>query len=143
MRLLDAATIHGVVFSSNSELELPHCASVLFLKSPQNGLEVENDGLIPLSRSLLGMPLHSKFNVEVSLQVDGHDYTTIVTFDTKEKGEDIEFIVKDKKKRILVKVTWLDIGHLKDLIPQIYDCCPLSQVCISYIIANAYKQFEL
>lgn len=47
LRLSDAATnVHGVVFPSNRELELGHCASLLFQKMPHDQLKVEKDGPI-------------------------------------------------------------------------------------------------
>lgn len=131
---LSAATIvRGVVYASNSALELGHCANVLFTDRSTNGSMVAQDDLIPLSRSFVAVPLHSELYIEVSLSVDGHLLAGIVSFDPEKEGvcENV-LTTNDKEENILIKVIWLDIADLdtrKGLIRQIYDQDSVSQVC--------------
>ncbi|KAK1356572.1 hypothetical protein POM88_049828 [Heracleum sosnowskyi] len=133
IKLLDNSAdknVHGVVFSSNNELELGHCANVLFREKSNNGFIVGHDGVIPLSRSFVGVPLYSKLYVEVSLSVDGHDHRGIVSFDPLKEGVYEEFLTNDKGEQILIKVTWIDIAQFdnrKGLTQCVYDQDSVSQ----------------
>ncbi|KAK1385510.1 hypothetical protein POM88_023245 [Heracleum sosnowskyi] len=142
IKLLDnsvAKNVGGVVFASNSELELGHCANVLFTEKSNNGLIVGHDGVIPLSRSFVGVPLYSKLYVEVSLIVDGHDHTGIVSFDPIIKGVYEEFLTNDEEKKIIVKVTWVDIAEFynrEGLIHCVYDQDSVNQKNVTELSAG-------
>ncbi|KAK1368814.1 hypothetical protein POM88_034906 [Heracleum sosnowskyi] len=111
------ANVSGVVFASNSKLEIPDCTSML---SPDNGrLKVGFDGVISLSKSYVGVLLDSKLVLEVSLKVDGHDCTGKVSFDAREKGSYEDSIAKDKESMVYIKVTWFD--DVRDLIFRLCD----------------------
>ncbi|XP_017259084.1 uncharacterized protein LOC108228108 [Daucus carota subsp. sativus] len=136
LRLLDNSAprnVRGVVSASNSDLELDHCVNMLFMKESDNGV-VGHDGLISLSRSLIGVPLHSELNVEISLTVDGHNHTRIISFDPVKEGVCEKFISNYHEKVVLVKITWIDISEYdshKDLIHRMYDQDSPSQRCVT------------
>lgn len=69
---ISAATkIFGVVAANNSRLDTPNCTSLLFVKKPHNAVTtVDKGGVIPLSKSCIGVPLNSVLYVDISLSVD-------------------------------------------------------------------------
>ncbi|KAK1367732.1 hypothetical protein POM88_033824 [Heracleum sosnowskyi] len=81
-----ATNVYGAVFATNSRLDTPNCASVLFLDDSREGLKVGPNGKIPLSRSCVGVPLDSDFwnaNEDIVLQT----YETSDPNKAKERGE--------------------------------------------------------
>lgn len=133
VRLLDnfaATNIYGVIFASNSKLDSSDSATVLFRKRPGNLLNVGPDCLIiPLSKSLVGVPLHSELYVELFLNVNGDNHKAIVSFDAKESGKDEICTTTDMGARIHVNVTWsVDEGSIH----HINDKISANQVCVLY-----------
>lgn len=112
-----AANVSGVVFAANSELDLPDCASVLFLKNPGNEIKVGPDGVIPLSKSFVAVPLNCQLSVRVFLKINGDSYTSVLKFDPIDEGVVAEFISNKKEAKIKIEVTW---GVGADVAP-IYD----------------------
>ncbi|KAK1356574.1 hypothetical protein POM88_049830 [Heracleum sosnowskyi] len=145
VKLSAATNVCGVVFSSNSDLELAHCANVLFMEKSDNELIVAQDGLIPLARSFVGVPLHSKLYVEVSLSVDGHQLTGVFSFDPLKDGVCENFLTNDKEEKIFIKVTWVDISESdtrKSLIRRMYDQDAVSQRNVTLLSVDK-SLFEL
>ncbi|KAK1377395.1 hypothetical protein POM88_024139 [Heracleum sosnowskyi] len=100
------SSVHGIVAARNSKLDLPACTSVLFWKSPANKIEVGRDGVIPLSKSRVGVPLDSELYVDMSLNIDGDHYTDTASFDPLTTGGQFVQVGNPKKKaKICVKVT--------------------------------------
>ncbi|KAL6551929.1 hypothetical protein OROGR_008083 [Orobanche gracilis] len=128
VRLLDnfaTTNIYGVIFASNNKLDSSDSATVLFRKRPGNIVKVGHNDLIPLSKSLVGVPLHSVLFVEVFLNINGDNHKAIVSFDAKESGEDEKCSTTDKDAMIRVKVTWsVDEGSIYQ---QCYDKISVNQ----------------
>lgn len=97
-----ATKVYGVVAANNSILDTPNCTSLLFVKKPENAIEVGDKGVIPLYKSGVGVPLNSVLHVDISLNLDGHDYTASLDFDAQKEGESII----DANDMIKVKVSW-------------------------------------
>lgn len=138
VKLSTSSNVCGVVLASNSELELDHCASVLFMEK-SSGLMVGEDDIIPLSRSFVGVPLHSELYVEASLSIDGHLLTGFVSFDPEKEGLCEKFLTNDNEEKISVKVVWVDIADFdtrKGLIHRMYDQDSISQVRIWLSLTN-------
>ncbi|KAK1381877.1 hypothetical protein POM88_019612 [Heracleum sosnowskyi] len=112
-----AANVSGVVFAANSELDIPDCRSVLFLKNPGNEIKVGPDGVIPLSKSFVGVPVDCQLSVRVSLIINGDPHTSVLKFDPIDEGVVAEFIPNEKEAKIQIEVTW---GVGADVAP-IYD----------------------
>lgn len=116
------ADVYGVVAACNSRLDFPDCTSMLFVKKPDNMTKVGDRGLIPLTRSRVGLPLDSKLNVDMSLRINGAVCKSRVKFDAEEKDQSEKFVDFDylgNKTKIQVTVTWdTDIDSIKSL----YDC---------------------
>ncbi|KAK1381878.1 hypothetical protein POM88_019613 [Heracleum sosnowskyi] len=89
---LTDANVSGVVFAANSELDLPSCASVLFLKNPEDEIQVGPDGVIPLSKSFVGVPLDCQLSLRVHLIINGQPYINMLRFNPIEEGVVEEFI---------------------------------------------------
>lgn len=132
VKLLDCAAdanVYGVVAASNSRLTSRTCVSMLFAKKPDNKTEVGEHGLIPLSRSWVGVPMCSKLYVLISLHCDEVEYKARLAFDAKTRGKDVEFsefnYPQGKKPRIQVNVTWnvkqKAIKSLYDIPGMLYD----------------------
>lgn len=96
------ANVHGYVMASNSRLDLPTRASILFWMKTDNGIQVR-DGLIPLSKSRVGVPLDSEFYLAISLVCDNEDFTTKVTLIPEEAGIWEGIFCNNK---LQVRVTW-------------------------------------
>lgn len=111
IQLLNAsavANVHGVVAARNSKLDQPLCTNDLFWKSPANKIEVGLDGVIPLSKPRVGVPLDSKLYIDISVDVDGEQINRTVTFVPQTTGKKSEPVAdSEKKTKILVKVTWV------------------------------------
>ncbi|XP_074354839.1 uncharacterized protein LOC141693595 [Apium graveolens] len=117
-----STTIYGVIASRNSHFEDFSHTSILFLQKPSDCIEVcstkrehtgaisllkshaekEYIGVIPLSKSRVGVPLGSVMYVDISLSCDDKDYQGTACFDAFLDGTDSQ-VVAD---RFLVKVTW-------------------------------------
>ncbi|KAK1363754.1 hypothetical protein POM88_039315 [Heracleum sosnowskyi] len=115
VKLLDCAAdanVYGVVAACNSGLNSRACVSMLFAKKPGNKTQVGKHGLIPLSRSCLGVPMCSKLYVLISLHRDEVDYKAKLAFDAKTRGKDRECYEINYPQgntdtpRIQVNVTW-------------------------------------
>ncbi|KAK1381779.1 hypothetical protein POM88_019514 [Heracleum sosnowskyi] len=101
-----AANVSGVVCASSSELDVPDCANVLFLKNPGDEIKVGPDGVIPLSKSFVGVPLDCQLSVRVSLIINGDPHTSLLKFDPIDEGVVAEFIPNKKEAKIQIEVTW-------------------------------------
>ncbi|KAK1355011.1 hypothetical protein POM88_048267 [Heracleum sosnowskyi] len=110
IQLLDISApvdVHGVIAARNSVLDQPSCTSVLFWKSSVKKIEVGRNGVIPLLKSRVGVPLVSKFYVDVSLSINGEHYEGTVSFDPHTKGVYGEGVsIPGKEAKIKVKVKW-------------------------------------
>ncbi|KAK1396424.1 hypothetical protein POM88_006287 [Heracleum sosnowskyi] len=94
--------VDGFVVARNSRLGRPTHASILFWKNSDNKIQVK-DGVVPLSKSRVGVPLNSKFYVVIILKCDDVEYTTQLTFLPQEAGTIQENTSDDKFQ---VRVTW-------------------------------------
>ncbi|KAK1387093.1 hypothetical protein POM88_015271 [Heracleum sosnowskyi] len=102
-----ATHVHGVVAARNSQLNNPSCTSVLFWKSSTNEIEVGCDGVIPLLKSRVGVPLDSELYVDIALYIDGEIHQETISFVPQIEGEKCEeILVPNKETRISVKVKW-------------------------------------
>lgn len=101
-----ATNVYGVILASNSKLDIPKCTSVLFEKKPDNVIQVGDDGLIPLSKSRVGVPMNSVLYVDISLNVNGVNYTASSSFDAKKTGEFSEVYSSENRVVFQVQVTW-------------------------------------
>lgn len=97
-----SASVHGFVVARNSRLDRTTRGSLLFLKNPDKQIQVR-DGVIPLSKSRVGVPLDSEFYVGIFLTCNNEEYTTKVTFAPKEAGTYEENVCDNK---VQVRVTW-------------------------------------
>ncbi|KAK1381874.1 hypothetical protein POM88_019609 [Heracleum sosnowskyi] len=100
------ANVSGVVFAANSELDLPSCASVLFLKNPGDEIQVGPDGVIPLSKAFVGVPLDCQLSLRVHLIINGQPYINMLRFNPIEEGVVEEFIPNKKEAKVHIQVTW-------------------------------------
>lgn len=98
----DSTNVHGFVFASNSRLDLPTRASILFWTNSDNKVQVR-DGVVPLSRSRVGVPLDSDFELAISLVCDTEECTTKVSLIPAEPDTFQQNFCDDK---LQVKVTW-------------------------------------
>ncbi|KAK1396428.1 hypothetical protein POM88_006291 [Heracleum sosnowskyi] len=98
----DSTNVHGSVFASNSRLDLPTRASILFWVNSDNKVHVR-DGMIPLSRSQVGVPLDSEFDLSISLFCDSEECTTKVSLIPGEPDTFLQNFCEDK---LQVRVTW-------------------------------------
>lgn len=101
-----AANVRGLVFAANSELDLADCANVPFLKNPGDEIILGPDGVIPLSKSFVGVPVDCQLSVKVYLIVNGNLLTSILNFDPIEQGVVEKFIPNEKEAKIQIEVTW-------------------------------------
>ncbi|KAK1377402.1 hypothetical protein POM88_024146 [Heracleum sosnowskyi] len=102
-----ATNVHGIIAARNSQLKNPACTSVLFWKSPANEIEVGCDGVIPLFKSCVGVPLVSVLYVDIALYIDGEIYTNTVSFVPQIAGEKLENLsIPNKETKIGVQVKW-------------------------------------
>lgn len=83
----DSPNVHGHVAASNSKLDAHMATSMLFLNKQHRGIPVGNDGLIPLSRSLVAVPFNSVLYLDISLVVDGQDLSTTMRFPAHKTGD--------------------------------------------------------
>lgn len=97
-----SASVHGFIVATNSRLDRPTRGSLLFLKNSDNQIQVR-DGVIPLSKSRVGVPLDSEFYVGIFLTCNNEECTTKVTFAPKEAGTYEENVCDNK---VQVRVTW-------------------------------------
>ncbi|KAK1377396.1 hypothetical protein POM88_024140 [Heracleum sosnowskyi] len=102
-----ATNVHGIIAARNSQLKNPACTSVLLWKSPANEIEVGCDGVIPLFKSRVGVPLVSVLYVDIALYIDGEIYTDTVSFVPQIAGEKLENLsIPNKETKIGVQVKW-------------------------------------
>ncbi|KAK1384634.1 hypothetical protein POM88_022369 [Heracleum sosnowskyi] len=100
---ISAATkVYGVVAANNSILDTPNCTSLLFVKKPDNVIEAGDKGVIPLSKSRVGVPLKSVLYLDISLNVNDYNHTASLQFNAQKEGES----TKDADDMIKVKVSW-------------------------------------
>lgn len=104
------ADVYGVVAASNSNLPSPACISLLYVKKPDNKTKVGDGGLIPLTRSCVGVPMDSKLYVYISLHLDDVECKCRLEFDALRAGKIEETLEFDstwgKKLRMQVTVAW-------------------------------------
>lgn len=99
----DSTNVYGYVFASNTRLDLPTRASILFWVNSDNKVQVR-DGVIPLSRSRVGVPLDSEFDLAISLVCDNDECTTKVSLIPGEPDTFQQNFCEDK---LQVRVTWM------------------------------------
>lgn len=84
--------VYGVVVASNSKLEYaPKFGSVLFVRTERHSVKVGENGVIPLSKSLVGVPLDSFLHVDISLFINGFHTPVGVKFKADTAGKATEF----------------------------------------------------
>ncbi|XP_074325549.1 uncharacterized protein LOC141663658 [Apium graveolens] len=91
--------VYGVVLAANSKFDHPSSTSHLFSKNLASKVQVEYNGLIPLSKSRVGVPLDSRLYVDISLFYNGLHYKGSADFTPGEKSKVVD-------NQILVKITW-------------------------------------
>lgn len=65
----------------------------------------DDDGIIPLSKSRVALPLGKTLSVQVILNYDDVDYSAIFDFDAKKEEKSLQ--VDDQEEPMIhVKVTW-------------------------------------
>ncbi|XP_074325739.1 uncharacterized protein LOC141663813 [Apium graveolens] len=97
----DATTnVYGVIMATNSKFDHPSCTSYLFSQKSDSTIQVEYNGLIPLSKSRVCVPLNSRLYVDISLFCNGLHYEGTAEFSPRINFEE----VVDGK--ILVQITW-------------------------------------
>lgn len=89
VRLLSAdgstfQNVSGVISATNSRYDYVYSASVLFAKKHDQGINVQPDGVIPLVKTHIAVPLDTKLHVDVCLNVNGVDVCRTETFDVIE-----------------------------------------------------------
>ncbi|KAK1394963.1 Suppressor of auxin resistance 3 [Heracleum sosnowskyi] len=108
-----ATNVYGIVVANNSKLDRANCTSVLFVRKDDYKVLVGPDGVIPLSKSCVGVPLESVLYVDFSLHVDGHLCTGTVTFDAETIGVR-EGCERENDPMIQVKVNWNGTRYSRD-----------------------------
>ncbi|KAK1376705.1 hypothetical protein POM88_032898 [Heracleum sosnowskyi] len=68
------SNVHGFVIATNNKFDHPSYTSYLFSQNSVSTIQVGHNGVLPLSKSCLGVPLNSMLNVEISLFCDGLHY---------------------------------------------------------------------
>ncbi|KAK1397581.1 hypothetical protein POM88_007445 [Heracleum sosnowskyi] len=101
-----ATTVYGLVCASNSKLDIPRARSMLFLKKHDTGTKVGNDGIIPLSKSSVGVPLGSMLNVDISLHYDGQHHAFSLCFEALLNGKTAKGGPSEENAEIQVTVIW-------------------------------------
>lgn len=79
--------VYGVVLASNSKLYESNCTSVLFARKPSRKIELGADGVIPLSKSRIAVPLNSVLYVDISVYVNGRRYVATLPLKAKCFGD--------------------------------------------------------
>lgn len=99
--------IYGVVAASTSKIESSEHTSLLFAKKPSDKIKVQHCKLLPLSRSIIAVPLNSKLNLAIRMMIgdDTNLFEKIVTFQAERTGTHKQ-LVEGKSCKIQVKVTW-------------------------------------
>ncbi|KAK1381555.1 hypothetical protein POM88_028299 [Heracleum sosnowskyi] len=98
----DSSNVYGHVAASNNYLDVPMTTSMLFLNKDDKGIPVGNDGLVPLSRSLVAVPSESVLYLDISLVVAGQNISTTLIFPARKTG-----VTKPKEyKNLSVTVKW-------------------------------------
>lgn len=99
--------VYGCVAASTSKIEAPGYSSMLFLERPCGKIEVGPSKLLPLSRSIVAVPLEFELLVDMHLMTgDEIDiYEDTVSFQAQRTGTSIK-VVTGKKCKIEVKVCW-------------------------------------
>ncbi|XP_074325552.1 uncharacterized protein LOC141663662 [Apium graveolens] len=91
--------VYGVIMATNSKFDHHACTSYLFSQNSDSTVQVEYNGLIPLSKSRIAVPLDSRLYVNIFLFCNGLHYIGTAEFTPGEESK----LVADK---ILVKITW-------------------------------------
>lgn len=101
----DATTtdVYGVVAATNSRFDYTYCTSALFSKESANSIKVGHNGVIPLSKPRVGLPLGSQLIVDICLFCDDEPYKGTAYFTPGRENESSVDIIDG---RISVKVTW-------------------------------------
>ncbi|KAK1405574.1 hypothetical protein POM88_005179 [Heracleum sosnowskyi] len=97
------AKVYGVVAATNTKFDHPSCTSMLFFKDSANAIEVGYDGVIPLSRPRVGLPLDSQLILDICLFCDGELYKDTANIPPRTENQSSHNILDG---RINVKVTW-------------------------------------
>lgn len=90
IKLLDnfaGLDIYGVVVASNSKSDQSKCTSVLFAKKASRKINLGTDGVIPLSKFRVAVPLNSVLFVDMSLHVNGKHYKASYSLNAKHCGD--------------------------------------------------------
>lgn len=95
--------VYGVIGATNSELDMPICTSLLFVKMPDYAIRL-GDGVLPLSKSHVAVPVKSVLYVDISLTYNGVDHKGSLSFDAQKQGEFKKYV----NDVIQVKVNWYD-----------------------------------
>lgn len=106
VRLLDTnsnSEVCGVIGATNSKLDMPLCTSLLFVKMPDYAIRLE-DGVLPLSKYHVAVPVESVLYVDINLTYNGVDHKGSLSFDAQKQGEFTQYV----DDVIQVKVNWHD-----------------------------------
>ncbi|XP_074347638.1 uncharacterized protein LOC141686504 [Apium graveolens] len=98
--------VYGVVAASTTKLDSFEHISMLFLKKPDDKIKVRRRRLLPLSRSIVAVPLETELIVDIHLLTgdENHIFEGTVKFKA-ERGGTRRQLVEGKKCKILVEVT--------------------------------------
>lgn len=81
-----AANVYGTVSACNTRINDLSASSFLFLKEEERKIIVGTDGLIPLSKSRVAVPVEFELCLDFSLVVDGKHLETTVNFHARKAG---------------------------------------------------------
>lgn len=95
---------YGIVVASNSKLDYaPKFASVLFVRKESDSVQLGDNGVIPLSKSLVGVPLDSFLHVDICLIINGVHFPASVKFKADTAGKTTDIV---RGTPIKVTVDW-------------------------------------
>lgn len=77
------SNVYGIVMATNSKFDHPACTSYLFSKNHACAVQLGHKGVLPLSKSRVGVPLNSELYVDISLFCDGSHYKGSASFAPK------------------------------------------------------------
>lgn len=99
--------VYGCVAASSSKIEATGFSSMLFLERPCGKIEVGPSKLLPLSRSIVAVPLGFELLVDIHLMTGNEIeiYEDTVSFWAQRTGTSSK-VVNGKKCKIEVKVSW-------------------------------------
>lgn len=98
--------VYGVICATNSKFDFPRGTSVLFAKKQENGIQLQPDGEIPLSKSCVAVPMGSDLYVDIALNINGADHRETMSFPARGTGFSANPIHLSSDSKIQVLVDW-------------------------------------